>query len=122
MKNAKNILREICNAHSIDLTYTEAKDMLYVLDMDMNNNFYFEVQGMEFRIIHEDDIWDLYVEEIKNTTEECYLGGSEIPSFIAIDWEETAKNCYDVDGYAHTFAHYDGEELNAGDYYIFRTN
>jgi len=120
MKNAKNILREICNAHSIDLTYTEAKEALQELD-DITSDYWFDFQGMDFRIIHEDDIWDIYVEAIKDITEDCYLVTNEIPSFLAIDWEETAKNCY-VDGYAHTFATYDGEELNSGDYYIFRTN
>ncbi len=55
---------------------------------------------------------------------ECYdLKLDSLPPFIAvpIDWEETAQNAY-ADGYGHTFASYDGDEHEAADHWIFRTN
>ena len=60
---------------------------------------------------------------------DCYdLKLDKIPDFIAvsIDWEQTTKNAY-ADGYGHTFAGYDGEEIeiigNKGlIYHAFRTN
>ena len=46
--------------------------------------------------------------------------------WVAIDWEKTAQNCLDADGYGHHFASYDGDELeimlNGDLYYFFRTN
>ena len=73
------------------------------------------------------------VEELKNeieNSEDFYIkiDGQEyrfISEFIAIDWEETAKNCL-VDGYGNTFASYDGDEIEhhfEGElYHIFRIN
>ena len=88
------------------------------------DDFSFELDGNEYRIISESEIWAIYVEEIKNIVNDCYdLKLGQVPAFIAlsIDWEETAKNAY-VDGYGHTFSSYDGSECEAGGYYIFRTN
>ena len=89
-----------------------------------DDDFCFEYDGNEYRIIKDSEIWNIYVEEIKNLVNDCYdLKLDNIPDFIAfsIDWEETAKNAY-ADGYGHTFSGYDGSELNIGDYYVFRTN
>lgn len=89
-----------------------------------SSDFYIELDGEEYRFIHEDDIRKIYEEEIKTIVEDCYnLNLEEIPSFIAfeIDWESTAENCL-VDGYGHTFSGYDGSEVNTDNYYIFRTN
>jgi hypothetical protein len=83
-----------------------------------------EFDGNEYRIIRESDIWDIYVEEIKNIVDSCYdLKLDKLPDFIAvsIDWEETAKNAY-ADGYGHTFSHYDHSEIETKNHYIFRTN
>ena len=88
------------------------------------DDFTFDFDGNEYRIIHADSIWEIYVEEIKNIVESCYdLKLDELPEFIAvkIDWEETAANAFN-DGYGHTFSGYDGSEEEAAGYYIFRTN
>lgn len=90
------------------------------------DDFRLDFDGNEYRIIAESDIWEIYVEEIKNCVEDCYsdcINLDKIPSFIAvsIDWEQTAKNAY-PDGYGHTFSGYDGSEEEAAGYYIFRTN
>ena len=95
---------------------------------DTDEDFYVELEGGEYRFIHEQDIWDIYVEGIEEITKECYLcvGQKDLPWWISIDWEKTAETCYDADGYGHHFASYDGEEDEQefwGElYYIFRTN
>ena len=90
------------------------------------DDFTLDFDGNEYRIIAESDIWEIYVEEIKNTVEDCYsdcINLDKIPSFIvvSIDWEQTANNAY-TDGYGHTFSGYDGSEEEAAGYYIFRAN
>lgn len=88
---------------------------------DIEPDFYIEIDGEEYRFIHDDDIWDIYVETIREITEDCY--DIKEPNWLAIDWQQTAENC-SVDGYGHTFAHYDGHELeyefDGANYYIFR--
>lgn len=90
------------------------------------SDFTLDFDGAEYRIIPDSDIWEIYVEEIKNIIEDCYsdiLNLDKIPAFIAvtIDYEDTARNAY-VDGYGHTFSSYDGSEYKAGGHWIFRTN
>lgn len=118
--DAKNILAEICSTNSHDLTYTEVRGALEEL-RDSSNDHCLELDGNEYRIIHSDDIWDIYVEEIKTICEDCYE--LNLPNFMqdCVDWEKVATNCH-VDGYGHTFSGYDGSELEAGNSYIFRTN
>lgn len=125
MKQHIAILREIVDQYSHDLNLTDAREAVETLRKKMGeSDFTFDFDGNEYRIIKESDIWDIYVDAIKNTVEDCYeLNLDKIPDFIAwsIDWEETAKNAY-ADGYGHTFSGYDGGECEAGGYYIFRTN
>lgn len=103
-----------------DVNRDEVRDILERLGDD---DFYAEIDGAEYRFIDADYIWDIYVEAIKEITEDCY--NIDAPHWLAIDWEETAQNCY-VDGYGHTFSHYDGSEeefeLMGTDYYVFRVN
>lgn len=109
-----------------DDTIIEALEEISIKPRD---DFWFEFDGNEYRVIHTDSIWGIYVEEIKNIVTECYdLKLDKIPDFIAvsIDWEQTADNAL-VDGYGHTFASYDGEEIeiigNKGVmYHAFRVN
>lgn len=104
-------------------TLIDAVEEIY---SSMGSDFYLDLDGAEYRIIPESDIWEIYIEKIKNIVEDCYsdvLKLDKIPSFIAIsiDWEETAKNAY-ADGYGHTFSSYDGSEYEAGGHWIFRVN
>jgi hypothetical protein len=104
-------------------------DFLEALDelessMNSDDDFSFEFDGNEYRIIKDSSIWEIYRDEIQRTVEECYdLKLDNIPNFVewSIDWEQTAKNTY-VDGYGHTFSSYDGSEHEAGEWWIFRTN
>lgn len=88
------------------------------------DDFWFEFDGNEYRLIGKSAIWDIYVDAIKDIVEDCYdLKLDKVPDFIAvsIDWGQTAQNAY-VDGYGHTFSGYDGSEEESAGYYIFRTN
>ena len=120
------VLREIIDHHSHRINMSEAKEAIETLKdcMAKSDDFCFDFDGNEYRIISESSIWGTYVEEIKNIVEDCYdLKLDSLPNFIAfeIDWEQTAKNCYS-DGYGHTFSTYDESELEVADWWIFRTN
>jgi hypothetical protein len=123
---ACNILEAIIDAnHSVDDFETEEiQEALCSIDDNIGDDFALDFDGNEYRIIHDLAIWDIYVQEIKNIVEDCYdLKLDNIPGFVAwsIDWDATAQNAY-VDGYGHTFASYDGEEVECKNYRIFRTN
>jgi hypothetical protein len=102
---------------------SEIFDALESLDCG-EDDFTLDFDGNEYRIIKDSAIWEIYRDEIENIVTECYdLKLDSLPPFIAvsIDWEETAQNAY-ADGYGHTFASYDGDEREAADHWIFRTN
>ncbi len=100
---------------------------------DGDSDFTVEGNDKEYRFIKASAIWLIYKEAIKERTLdgiECHLDPDSsiddvIPYFLAIDWEETAQNCY-VAGYGETFSGYDDseEEFTIGgvDYYAFRAN
>ena len=121
------ILRAIIDSQFHRINMDDAREAIKALRESIDQeeyDFTLDFDGNEYRIIHEDSIWGIYVEEIKNIVESCYdLKLDQLPGFIAvsIDWENTATNAY-VDGYGHTFSGYDGSEEKVGDYYIFRTN
>jgi hypothetical protein len=106
----------------LDINRDEVREIEHYLNCD--DDFYVEIDGEEYRFINEDAIWDIYVEGIQAITEECFTG--KLDWWIAIDWEETAENCLQADGYGQHFASYDGNEheykLGEENYYIFRTN
>ena len=116
----KSILGTICREHSIELTYSEAKGYLLTLQNDQCDDFPFEIEGMEFRIIYDDELDKIWEQSLIEQIKECY-DLSDIPKFVSIDWEQTAKNCM-VDGAGHHFSHYDGSELDSINHTIFRTN
>jgi len=117
------------NHHIDDFDDDAIIEALDNIAYNVSDDFTIDFDGNEYRIIHTDAIWGIYVEEIENIVTECYdLKLDKIPDFIAvtIDWEQTAQNAY-ADGYGHTFAGYDGEEIeiigNKGlVYHAFRTN
>lgn len=149
MGRAVQILQEICDSQSHTIPepdtvngmgYNEedlqaenaeiASDIFEALEEIESHigedDFNLDFDGNEYRIISESDIWEIYVEEIKNLVEDCYsdvIKLGKIPTFIAvsIDWEQTAQNAF-VDGYGHTFSSYDHSEAEAAGYYIFRTS
>lgn len=123
-KDAKNVLSEICSYHNHKLTLSECKAAIQTLREEDYDDFTFDLDGNEYRIISDSSIWDIYVETIKEIVTDCYdLNLDKVPDFIAlsIDWEQTAQNAF-ADGYGHTFSGYDGSEIEVSGYYIFRTN
>ena len=125
MKNINSVKNEILNF--IDSKLELLCDVYEVSEIEKklnrNNDFTVEIDGEEYRFINEGVIWETYINTIKEITEDCYE--IDAPSWLAIDWEETAENCF-VDGYGHTFSSYDGSEIeytfNEENYFIFRTN
>jgi hypothetical protein len=105
--------------HSGD--YSLIKELFELVEREKGCDFLVEFDGAEYRVIDNDDIWPIYVEGIKEITQDCYLTEGELPSFIAVDWEETAENCM-VDGYGHHFSSYDGGHSETDSFHIFRTN
>ena len=114
--------------HSIEsMTSDDIMEALENIESEYSDDFTFEFDGNEYRCIHKDSIWDIYVGTIQDIVDECYdLKLDKLPGFIAvsIDWEQTAQNAYS-DGYGHTFSSYDHSEIepSAGNkHHIFRTN
>jgi len=118
------ILRAIIEEHNHNVDMDQAKEAIETLKDSLEDDFTFDFDGNEYRIISDAVIWSIYRDEIQNIVEECYeLKLDSIPAFVAfnIDWEQTAKNAYS-DGYGHTFSGYDGSEVEAAGYWVFRTN
>lgn len=118
---ARSILAEICSEAGDSLSYTDAKDYLLELDDLLKDDFCFNCEGAEYRIICYIAMDEIYEEEIKRICLDCY--DMNLPKFFTdncINWDEVARICLQ-DGYGHTFSTYDGSELQADGYYIFRT-
>lgn len=121
----RDILELISESLQLEINRDEVREI--ERNIESENDFYVEIDGQEYRFIHDAFIWDIYVDGIKEITEECYLINDGAKQWwIAIDWEKTAENCYDADGYGHHFASYDGNEVewafDGENYHIFRTN
>jgi len=125
MNTTENILLEIANEYSIDISDDDIKQE-YIDTIENaieSDNSTIELDSMEFRIINEDAIREIYQDEQEELIKDCYLSNlKEIPWWLEIDWEKTVENVLDSDGYGHHFASYDGGELYTDGYYIFRTN
>lgn len=106
--------------------YSDLFEAIEELENNNKDDYYFEFDGNEYRIIKDGAIWEIYAEEIEELVKDCYsdvLNFDKTPSFIAVsvDWEQTVKNAH-ADGYGHHFSSYDGSENNYKDNWIFRTN
>lgn len=71
-QQAKETLQTICAYHNHNLTYSEAKEALQTLLDEDADDFTFDLDGNEYRIIADSAIWDIYVEEIRRVVEDCY--------------------------------------------------
>jgi len=125
MNITENILLAIANEYSIDISDDDIKQE-YIDTIENaieSDNSTIELYGMEFRLINEDSIREIYQDEQEELIKDCYLSNlKEIPWWLEIDWEATVQNCLDSDGYGHHFASYDSSELYTDGFYIFRTN
>lgn len=105
-----------------DLTGFEIKELLEAIETGMTteDDFNLELPSCEFRIIDGDEIDQIWTDGLIEQIKDCY-DLSDLPKFVAIDWEKTAENCK-VDGMGHHFASYDHNEHDAQGWHIFRTN
>ena len=101
---------------------SEVRELFNCWDVAQAVHVYLD--GTDWYVIHEDVIDDEHEHVIKEIVQDCYLDGTDLDKYwwIAIDWEQTAKNCKEADGYGHTFASYDGVEYYHEGWYWFRTN
>lgn len=120
MKHSIEILKALCEYQSIELTFTECKEALQDIENNMDNDFYIELQGYEFRIILNSEIEYIWESSLIEQIQECY-DLDNLPPFIEIDWSKTAQNCM-VDGKGHHFSSYDGSEFESVNYDYFLTN
>ena len=121
-QNIREIWSFIKEELDLEPTKEEMHDLLY--EMDIQEDVNVELDGQDWRIIHEDVIDDIATDEIKEIVQDCYLNGTDLDKlwWIEIDWEKTARNCIVADGYGHHFSSYDGNEFELGGWYFFRTN
>jgi len=125
MNTAENILLEIANEYSIDISDDDMKaEYIDIIESAMpSSEFIIELDGMMFRVIHEDSIREIYQDSQEELIKDCYFPTlQEIPWWLEIDWKTTVQNCLDSDGYGNYFSTYDGSELYTDGFYIFRTN
>lgn len=114
--------KEIISALGI---YEDAEEFELELEIaHKGNDFTCEINGNEYRFIHEDSIERIHRDEIEEFVDDCYLSDRNIPDAIKryFDYDSFARDCRISDGYGHHFAKYDGEEIEAGDWHIFRVN
>ena len=125
IKRARNILQTCINAVDSspkDYELFELKELIQkIMDKTSSeDDFWLDLEGGEVRLIDEDAIDEIWTDSLIDQIKECY-DLPDLPPFVAIDWEETAKNCK-VDGLGHHFASYDHNEHNSENWHIFRTN
>jgi hypothetical protein len=110
----------------IETTKEERHELLNSLYTE--NDFYWEADGAEYRIICEDVIEKIHTEEVKDQTQDAYLNTTYLEKlwWIQIDWERTARIVRESDGYGHHFSKCDGSEqefrLDRVWYHVFRVN
>lgn len=125
IKTARKILETCLNAVDstcADYELYELKELIETIKdkTSSEDDFWLELAGGEVRLIDEDEIDEIWADSLIDQIKECY-DLSNLPSFVAIDWEQTAENCK-IDGKGHHFSSYDGFEHYSEGWYIFRTN
>ena len=92
-----------------------------------------ELEQIDAGIVSEDEVREKYYNSLIPDNDAAafdefiYNYGREYTEKLIIkenllNIEELAQYCVDVDGVAHTLAHYDGEELEHNNYYLYRVN
>lgn len=122
---AENILRELVKEHSIDISDEDQRqEYINMIENALeSDDTTIELDSMEFRIINEDAIQEIYQDSQEELIKDCYFPTlQEIPWWLEIDWKTTVQNVLNSDGYGNHFSTYDGGELYTDGFYIFRTN
>ena len=87
---------------------------------EVGNDFSVELDGMEFRLISDDSIERIHADEIQEYVDDCILNDCPETLQRYFDYDSFIRDCRIGDGYGHHFSSYDGSEVNAASYYIFR--
>ena len=122
---AENIFNVLKSTYDIDiLDEDQRQEYIDTIENAIeSDSSTIELDGMEFRLINEDAIREIYQDEQEELIKDCYFPNlKEIPWWLEIDWEKTVDNVLNSDGYGNHFSTYDGGELYTDGFYIFRTN
>jgi hypothetical protein len=120
-KLEKEVIKGICDYQNFN-TSDEVKEVIRAikeLDVESEDDFYVECNGVEIRVIAESAVDEIWEDGLLNLLEECYT----IPDFLTnyIDYDKWVQDCK-YDGKGHHFSSYDGSEHETKHYYYFRTN
>lgn len=77
----------------------------------------FDVGSSEYAIGDDDEVEDAVDSALENYLDEC-VEGADGPYFDREAWKRDAR----VDGAGYTLSRYDGNEIDAGEFRIFRVN
>lgn len=120
----KDVWEELNAMHIAEISKDEVRELFEKAYTE--NDFYIDLDGREYRFINADVIDDIHQEEIEELTKDCYDIDFDKLWWLEIDWEKTAENVRQSDGYGNHFATYDGDEqeitINEELYYYFATN
>ena len=72
MNTTRKLMEFVIDCISDEFTKSEISDL--VNQMEVENDIQWEIQGMEYRVIHEDIIKTIHKEEVQDLVQECYLG------------------------------------------------
>ena len=119
-KTIEDIILFINETDAQDSAIEVIEDILNKIDVE--DDFYIEVDSKEYRFIHDRVIEDEFYNYNADLIDECYL--SNIPETIKnyFNYDEFVSDCK-YDGYANTFSSWDGStEIELNNYTAFRTN
>lgn len=144
-ETAHNKLTVYGELRALDFDREKCTEIMQQMKSD-EKDFRIDDGNAEYRFIHTDEIDSIQKEELLS---DLYVLGNFTPWFIAditgLDMDtiekaqksesfellgalmaknidEVQENYSRTDGYGHHFAIYDGQENEAGNYYVFRTN
>ena len=104
---------------SVISSTVDASEVIEACD-SLEDSEYFTLDGCEYRVIHDDDIFSTFLDEFEELVRDCYIP-RDFPSFLKIDWEASAREVLMSNGYAHHFSSWDGDfHKEVAGYNIFR--
>ena len=125
MKTALQIAKEI----EVSDIRTDARAILEAFESARDReDFTVDFGRIEYRIISDDEIESIHRREIEDLVDDCYglekvrKDMGNVGRYLTFDYDALARDARTSDGYGHHFAAYDGEEIEVGNYHIFRVN
>lgn len=120
IREQAGLLREIKD--TLEISCFDSDELQELCDNLDSADFNVELDGAEYRFIHDTEIEDIFAESIQDMINDCY-GIDDMPNLISnnLDWGGIVQDCM-MDGYGHHFSDYDGSEQEITDYYIFRVS